>query len=658
VLDLLRLFPKRHENRLAVQKCAAVRREAVWQGVFRGALKTLKVARLGGRKCIIWATFADDSGSLRARWYNQPWLQQSLVEGQEYFLFGLAGLLKDEVILENPEIETVVSDFTPPQPNALTPVYGVGKALREANVSPRLLRKLIVQALADIDWKQSFPTLDPDQPFAKLKRALYDLHWPVNPADGQRARETMAFFDHVLFQLGVLRRREALTGVLTLPETAVASTEVLPPSPFPLTTDQKTVCREILADLRGERPMNRLLQGDVGSGKTIAAFLAMTEFCVHQVPGAQSVFMAPTDVLAQQQYRSFGRFFPHLASRAILLTGSTKGAERNKALALLASGEAVFVFGTHSLFQESVTFSRLGFCVVDEQHKFGVEQRRALVRKGSGKTPHLLMISATPIPRSLSLTIFGDMDVSIVKTMPPGRLPIQTHLAQTWEKVIEPLAAAFSQHRQAYYICPLVDASTKTAWASVTSAMERIVQRLPEARVERLTGRDTPERTAEIMAAFGAGAIDLLVATTVVEVGIDNPNAVVLVVENADRFGLSQLHQLRGRIGRGSAASHCYLISDQASECERLRILLEHLDGFAIAQEDLRLRGPGDLVGTRQSGLLHPAFANLARLDLVEKARKRAGELLTENPGAHGAWFLERMRESFGQSFETFMEGG
>ncbi|NLI77630.1 MAG: DEAD/DEAH box helicase [Candidatus Riflebacteria bacterium] len=775
VLDLLRLLPRRHEDRTALRPLAAARPGRDPQGVFRATLETVKMARPGGGMVIVWALFRDAGGQGRARWFNQPFLSRALVPGKEYFLFGPVAEVKGTVVLDNPEWEPVEDAVPPPVPGALTPVYPARRALSDARISPRLVRRLIARLLAGLDWAASFPDTDPKGPFPRLRQAILDAHWPRDPAAGAQARLTFAFFDQVLFQMGVFERRRALTGEVSVPEERSAPPAAPPfPVPFPLTGDQQAALGAVLHDLAapGGRPMNRLLQGDVGSGKTMVAFQAM-RWCAEGgfqagggtpapdvqpvVPGGtpsdigaagparpQCAFMAPTEILAGQQHQAFLRFFPETAPHTGLLTGSLRASARQDLLAALARGEIRYLFGTHALFQDDVRFADLRFAVIDEQQRFGVDHRRALVRKGQTDArpalptashpvadagprhptlppdsprptvgapgaerptvepdnpftppggaqptggpgaegpntglppptggPHLLLLSATPIPRTLALTMFGDMDVSVLRDRPPGRRPVETLILPGWQAALPALHDHLDRGGQAFFICPIIEKSGRSDRASLGEARVKLAKALPGVTLEAISGQQDTADNLEAMRRFRGGQTRLLVATSMVEVGIDHPGATLMVIEDAHRFGLSQLHQLRGRIGRGgqgpagpadlSAASlphpQCLLVSPQA-ESERLDILVRTDDGFVIAQADLRLRGPGDLVGMRQSGLSHPAFSHDLPPEMLEKARRRAFELLTREPAPVRDWFRERMAESFGPALATFMDGG
>jgi ATP-dependent DNA helicase RecG len=723
--DVLRLVPRRYEDRTVLLPLSAAKAGPDPLGVFRVLLVEVKLNRFGSRKCVVWARFSEDprnscpaaapetpetpaipadpaaakassSSSFsaaavtaattaafepngasprpseflpksglegKARWFNQPYLTKTLIPGKAYYLFGRILETSTGPVFDNPEIEAADDeevDRPAGLPVALTPVYPRNVLLQGARISPKVLRGLIARNLAWVDWEGSFPDLSEEAPFVKLQRAFQDLHLPSCLEAARKAREVLAFFDQVLFQMGVIQRRIRLCGEESLPEEETQFPEpiLIYSPPFQLTGDQKQALAEIQADVRRSFPMNRLLQGEVGSGKTMVSFLAMIDAVIGLNPGSQAVFMAPTAILAAQHFRSFARFFPELASQAILLTGSVSGEERRHSLAEIRSGTRAFLFGTHALFQEGVEIPHPVLCIIDEQHKFGVEQRRALVQKGGNRIPHCLLISATPIPRSLSLTVFGDMRVSQIKSVPPGRGSVSTRLSATLAEALEILAEHLRAGRQGFVVCPVISETEKIKVTSVEQALIQCRRRFSGVRVESLTGQDSPERVSAVMSAFVAGDIRLLVATTIIEVGVDVANASCMVIENADRFGLSQLHQLRGRISRCPDSAECIAVCGLPEEVERLKVFAGTGDGFIIAGEDLRLRGPGDLVGKRQSGLFHPAMANIHRIDLVEKARKRVLTMLKQDPEPWRNWFEERMRESFGDAFQTFLEGG
>ncbi|MFN0318227.1 MAG: ATP-dependent DNA helicase RecG, partial [Burkholderiales bacterium] len=421
--------------------------------------------------------------------------------------------------------------------------------------------------------------------------------------------------------------------------TQVLGTRLLEELPFRPTRAQEGALKEIRADLAKPHPMQRLLQGDVGSGKTIVAALAALQAIES---GAQVAVMAPTEILAEQNFNKFRGWLSKLGLEVIWLGGTQGKKQRREALARVASGEAHATVGTHALFQEQVEFARLGLCIVDEQHRFGVQQRLALRRKGtdgvSHDEPHQLMMSATPIPRTLAMSFYADLDVSVIGELPPGRTPIVTKLlADTRREEVEHrIRDACVQGGQAYWVCPLIEESEALQLKTALETFERIQTTFPELRVGLVHGRLKGDEKAAVMQAFKQGAIQLLVATTVIEVGVDVPNASMMVIEHAERMGLAQLHQLRGRVGRGTQASVCVLLYQQplgALARERLRIIFENTDGFEIAREDLRIRGPGELLGARQSGMPMLRFADLnADADLLEAARDAAASMLKNHP--------------------------
>ncbi len=435
-------------------------------------------------------------------------------------------------------------------------------------------------------------------------------------------------------------RRSALGGGLW-PLTASCFEATLP---FRFTGAQRRAIREALADMGQAKPMSRLLQGDVGSGKTVVAAAALLAAAAN---GAQGAMLAPTEILAEQHYRGLATLLAPFGLHVVLLTGSQKAKERTAARDALANGQAAVAIGTHALIQEDVTFHKLGLAIVDEQHRFGVEQRNALKEKGYN--PHMLVMTATPIPRTLALTLYGDLDVSVLDELPAGRVPIITRwrTGQQRQEAYRLVAEEVAAGRQAYIICPLVEESEALEAKSAIKEYERLkAQVFPELRLGLVHGQLKPAEKDRVMRAFRDGEIDVLVATAVVEVGVDVPNATVMLIEDAERFGLSQLHQFRGRVGRGAHQSYCYLLSESASmqARERLEVLAQTSDGFALAEADLRLRGPGDFFGTRQSGLPDLKVASLADTQLLVEARQQA-ELLWQQDPYLGAFEHRALRE-------------
>ena len=538
-----------------------------------------------------------------------------------------------------------VVDAAAPLPEALTPVYPT-----TAGVSQAALRKLIAAALAAADLGEildaAFCARHALTPFAD---AVGFLHAPPPgaPLGALQSREHPAWrrikFDELLAQQLSLRRaflarRER--GAPVLAASGELGRQLFARLPFALTGAQQRVVAEIERDLAQPFPMQRLLQGDVGSGKTIVAALAA---CRAIEAGWQAAFMAPTEILAEQHYLKLKAWLEPLGVRVAWLAGSLKAAAK-RAMQMEAASEAQLVVGTHALIQDAVDFAKLGLAIVDEQHRFGVQQRLALRKKGgdaaSGAIPHQLMMSATPIPRTLAMSYYADLDVSVLDELPPGRTPVKTKLISEARRdaVIAGVRAAVAEGRQAYWVCPLIEESEKLQLQTALDTHALLAEELAGLTVGLVHGRLKADEKARTMAAFAAGEIDVLVATTVIEVGVDVPNASLMVIEHAERFGLSQLHQLRGRVGRGAHESVCVLLYAgplSATARARLKIIFEHTDGFEIARQDLHLRGPGEFIGSRQSGVPLLRYADL-ELDtaLIELARTEAERLLCDNPAA------------------------
>ncbi|MDR7520926.1 MAG: ATP-dependent DNA helicase RecG [Armatimonadota bacterium] len=637
VRDLLLHLPRRHEDRRnptplarlieGAEQAAIVRIERVW---------TVRTRRGG---ILVRAGIVDATGAAHAVWFNQPYLAQRLSRGQQVSLYGRVERAGRGLQFVAPEVEPLDPDAEPWNVGRLVPVYPATEGLPQ-----RTLRGIIREALSA--HAGALPDVLPPALRARhrlmgLHEALWAAHFPEDPNASAVARRRLAFEELFVLQLGILRQRAALQAT---PRSVVYGgfTELVPrflaSLPFALTRAQRRVLDEILADLRGPVPMNRLLQGDVGSGKTVVAAAALLA-CVEG--GYQGALMAPTEILAEQHFLTLRRLLHPLGVAVHLLVGGMDRQERAPALELLRTGRPGIVVGTHALLEEQVVFDRLGVAVVDEQHRFGVMQRSRLRQKGYN--PDVLVMTATPIPRTLMLTVYGDLDVSVLDEMPPGRQPVITLVRprrarpQVYASVRDQVAAG----RQAFVVCPLIEESEALqAQSAADLARELAEGLLAGLRIEVMHGRLSPAQKAERMEAFRAGEIDVLVATTVVEVGIDVPNASVMVIEDADRYGLAQLHQLRGRVGRGAARSYCVLIADPTTEeaRRRLEVMRTTSDGFRIAQEDLQLRGPGEVLGVRQHGLGGLRVADpVADLRLLEEARQAAQALLEEDPDLSSA---------------------
>ena len=592
------------------------------------------------------ATVADDSGELIIRFLNfYPSQVQSLQPGR---LFRIAGEVRGGFFgleMVHPRCQPVQPDT--PLPDRLTPVYPTTAGLGQAS-----LRKLVDKALHALDLAETLPLetyAGMDFPgFAAAVRLLHHPE-PGMPLAQLESREHPAFrrlaFDELLaqqFSLRLARQARAEKRAPPLSQDGRLTQALLGVLPFELTAAQQKVWQEISSDLADTRPMRRLLQGDVGSGKTIVAALAGLQAIENSM---QAAIMAPTEILAEQHFRKLKSWFEPLGIEVAWLASALAPAQKKQALARIASGEARLAVGTHALFQKGVEFHALGLAIVDEQHRFGVKQRLALSQKGT--EPHQLMLSATPIPRTLAMSYFADLDVSTINELPPGRMPVTTKLVadSRRDEILQRVRAVCQQAGQAYWICPLIEESEKVDLQTALDTHARLQMQLPELKIGLVHGRMKPAEKQAVMAAFQANEIQLLVSTTVIEVGVDVPNASLMVIEHTERFGLSQLHQLRGRVGRGARESVCILLyqnplSEDARN--RLKVIYESTDGFEIARQDLLLRGPGELLGARQSGVPMLRFANPERdRDLLEQAARLGPELIERCPDAVRA-HLER----------------
>ncbi len=526
-----------------------------------------------------------------------------------------------------------------PLPQALTPVYPAGEGL-----SQTLLRKAIAAAMSSADWHDTLPdALRTSLDLIPFEDAVRLLHNPPTDVDENALMErthpawTRMKFDELLAQQLSMKRAQAARrqqGAPTLATVGNLSTAFMLALPFALTAAQHRVLDEIRSDLRAPYPMQRLLQGDVGSGKTIVAALAAAQAIDS---GYQATLMAPTEILAEQHFRKIAAWMEPLGVEVAWLTGSLKKRDKEAARERIESGAAKLVIGTHALIQEDVVFDRLGLVIVDEQHRFGVAQRLTLRNKGVASVPHQLMMSATPIPRTLAMTYYADLEVSVIDELPPGRTPIVTRLIDQdrRDEVVTRVHAAALDGKQIYWVCPLIEESEALQLQTATDTYAALTAALPDLKIGLVHGRLKTQEKQQVMDAFARGELQVLVATTVIEVGVDVPNASLMVIEHAERFGLSQLHQLRGRVGRGAAASVCLLLFQSPLGMiakQRLTIMREITDGFEIARRDLEIRGPGEFLGARQSGQAMLRFADLETDQwLVERARKLAQRLLLEN---------------------------
>ncbi|MBI2543818.1 MAG: ATP-dependent DNA helicase RecG [Candidatus Rokubacteria bacterium] len=632
--DALFFVPRRHEDRSRLIPFSQLT-EGKAQ-TCSGTVVGISPPPPGRPRMPLAVTLRDSTGYLTAVWFNQPYRKDEFKRGQTLILHGRVARFRDGPLqMQHPEAEPVEEgEDETIHTGRLVPIYRLTEGLPQ-----RWLRSLLWRVVEEYAGKvpESLPeALRRRRHLAALPEAVRAIHFPQTEEELAAARRRLVFDDFLLLQLGlaIRRQREGRERGLAMAPPGELGERLRLALPFRLTAAQERVWEEIRRDLAAPYPMNRLLQGDVGSGKTVVAVLAILTAVE---AGYQAAVMAPTEILAEQHLWTLRQWLPPLGVPVELLTAAIKGRERQALLDGAASGELSCLVGTHALIQEGVEFRRLGLAVVDEQHRFGVVQRATLRRKG--ENPHVLVMTATPIPRTLALTLYGDLDVSVIDEMPPGRQPIVT-VARSLGKRVQIYAFLHQQikeGRQVYIVCPLVEESEATDLKAATEMAERLQREVfSDLKVGLLHGRMSLAEKEVVMGAFKDGQIHILVSTTVIEVGIDVPNVSVMLVEHAERFGLSQLHQLRGRVGRGPWKSYCLLLESGMLSAEarrRIEAMTETQDGFRIAEVDLELRGPGDFFGTRQSGLPEFRVADLLRDGRVlEEARQEAFALVASDP--------------------------
>ncbi len=637
VQDLLLHLPLRYQDRTRVLPIGSLRPGD--EGVLEGHIVASDIVQ--GRRRSLLCRLQDGTGTITLRFFHFSAAQKnSLAAGKRVRCFGEARPGPAGLELVHPEYRVIAEDAPAVVEACLTPVYPLTEGLTQGRI-----RALVDQALGWLDKgivEDLLPeTLRVQWKLPELRQSIRYLHQPPVDADQARllegrhpAQRRLAFEELLAHHLSLLKIRHSVReqGAPVLKATGHLSLPFLEQLPFELTGAQRRVAREVARDLNMPVPMLRLVQGDVGSGKTVVAALAALQALEN---GAQAAVMAPTEILAEQHFNNFSQWLEPLGVNVAWLAGKVKGKQRARELERIANGEAQLVVGTHALFQDEVRFANLAVVVIDEQHRFGVHQRLSLREKGrnGSQTPHQLIMTATPIPRTLTMSAYADLDCSIIDELPPGRTPVNTVVIadSRRDEVIERVRGACREGRQAYWVCTLIEESEALQCQAAEVTAEALREALPELRIGLVHGRLKAAEKADIMARFKAAELDLLVATTVIEVGVDVPNASLMIIENPERLGLAQLHQLRGRVGRGSVESFCVLmyhapLSQQGRE--RLAVMRESTDGFRIAEKDLELRGPGEVLGTRQTGMMQFRIADLQRdSDLLPRVKRAAGEI-------------------------------
>lgn len=635
--DLLHYYPQKYIDRSKIYKISELAGDLNYVQL-KGRFIIFNT--LGeGAKTRLQALFSDGTGTMEVVWFQRiKHIKETYVTGKEYILFGRPTLFNGKYNLAHPEIE-VYSETN--QPCGIRGIYSLTETARKRGITSNTIYTLVKNLFSKVNYiGETLPeSVIKSHNLMPLKEALMNVHMPESMVKMEEARRRLKFEELFYVQMNIFKytqqRNSQVKGNIFGRIGEKFNDFFFNVLPFPLTNAQKRVLREIRTDVGSGRQMNRLLQGDVGSGKTIVAMMSALMAVDN---GFQACIMAPTEILATQHYESLSEFGEKIGVRIELLTGSTKEAKRKVIHAGLMSGEVNILIGTHAVIEDTVNFAHLGLVIIDEQHRFGVAQRAKLWKK-SLVPPHILVMTATPIPRTLAMTIYGDLEVSVIDELPPGRKPVATSLLfeNNRNRINEAIRSQLNEGRQIYIVYPLIQESEKSDLKSLEEGYKQTVQTFKEYKVGFVHGKMKPAEKDEQMQKFASNKTQILVATTVIEVGVNVPNATVMVIENAERFGLSQLHQLRGRVGRGADKSYCILVSkyEIASDTrKRLEIMTHTTDGFKIAEADMQMRGPGDIEGTQQSGIaFNLKIANLASDGLlISVTREAAKEVIDDDP--------------------------
>ena len=644
--DLIRLYPFRYIDKSTIVRICDARPDMAYLQI---RAKVLRVDLIDGKKPAsrMSAWVSDGSGEMEMVFFKGiKWMGEKLKPGAEFIFFGKPTAFNGKINMVHPEVDAVPANMTVVHSQGtMTGVYPSTERLKNAGVTGKVMNKIMEAAL-----NKGLPMTEESLPEYLMKQcglvplhfALQNIHFPKDMVSLEKAKYRLKFEELFYLQLSLLKQKYVRSRAehgIRMPKVGDAFNLCYNALPFPLTGAQKRVITEIRNDMKASHQMNRLLQGDVGSGKTLVAVLTAL---IAIGNGFQACIMAPTEVLAQQHYKNIQKFLEPTGVKSALLTGSSKTSERREIHSGLEDGSIGIIVGTHALIEDNVIFRNLGLAIIDEQHRFGVEQRSRLWRKAScGAPPHVLVMTATPIPRTLAMTLYGDLDVSVIDELPPGRKPVQTIHATEGKRpaLYRFMRDEIAKGRQVFIVYPLINETEKLDYQSLEAGAEEIMQKFPfpDYKTAVVHGKQMNDVKKFNMDAFAAGRADILVATSVIEVGVDVPNASVMVIESAERFGLSQLHQLRGRVGRGSEKSYCVLMTGHKMSKEsrhRIELMCATENGFELAEEDMKMRGPGDLEGTQQSGL--PISLNIASLAkdglILNAARDCAEAVLNEDP--------------------------